>query len=313
MRKLLPLLFSVISLSALAQDEPVFSHYMFNSISFNPSYAGNKDNLQIQSNYRLQWIGLEGAPRTIQFSFDGPVYKKMSAGLDIVEDKIGNFSTTKIYSNYAYRISLNGNSRISFGLALGYENRRLNKGDGYIDPAYNSIDLSQNTFNARSGIYLSNNDFYIGISGTNLIENETYFNASKLKPQRNLYLTTGYLFKLSETTVFYPSVLYKDDFNNSSYFNFTGLIGYNSIIWAGISYRRGFELFSNNQSDFSNNTSQVLGLLVDFEINNQLRLGYNFDYSLSYLKNYESGSHELSVSYFFGSKKSKRMLNPRYL
>lgn len=304
----------LIAFRTFAQDEPIYSHYMFNSISFNPAFAGNKDNLQIQSTYRMQWIGLNGAPKTLQMNIDAPVYKKVSAGLDITQDRIGDFSTTKIYGSYAYRFSINSTSRISLGLATGLEMRKLIKDNANpsSDPVYNNINFDLNTFDLRAGLYFSNKDFYMGISSTSILPKANYLNA-KINPYRNYYVTAGYLMKVSDNMVLYPSILYKDDFNKNSSFNFTGMLGLKSTLWAGVSYKSGYSLFSKVDSKYANTTSNVIGVLFDVELNDQYRIGYNFDYSLSALNQIENGSHEFSLSYYFQSKKSNRMLNPRYL
>jgi len=303
----------IVCTKCFAQDEPVFSHYMFNSISFNPAYAGNKDNLQLQSSYRMQWAGIVGAPRTLQMNIDAPLIKKISIGLDLVQDKIGDFNTTKIYGNYAYRISINANSRISFGLATGLEMRSLaTNSKSVADPSFNTNNYNLNYFDMRAGIYYSNKDLYLGISSNSLLPKEININ-TKENAYRNYYFTTGYLFKLTDRTVIYPSLLYKDDFNKSSSFNFTGLVGYHSVFWAGLSYKTGFNVFSKIDSKYNNSLSKVIGVLFDLELNDQYRIGYNFDYSLSTLRQVDGGSHEFSLSYYFKSKKSNRMLNPRYL
>lgn len=314
MRKVVFLLLMLLSNKLYSQSDPIYSHYMFNSMSFNPAFTGNYDKLHLQTTYRMQWIGIDGAPRTLQASIDAPVYKQLSTGLEILQDKIGDFSTSKIYANVAYRIPINEKSRLSMGIAIGMEMLRFQKNEiTLLDPVFNNLDLNKNKLNARTGIHYSNSDFYIGISSTQLLPTENYFNNNNANPSRNYFVTTGYLLRLADEIVFYPSLLYKEDFNSASYVNFTGLFGYKSTVWAGVSYRNGFELFANTKNKYGNNTSQVLGLLVDYELSDLFRVGYNFDYSLSSLNQVEQGSHEFSLSYFLNSKKSTRMLNPRYL
>lgn len=314
MRKLLFLWMMLFSNTIYSQNEPVYSHYMFNSISFNPAFTGNYDKLHLQSTYRMQWLGIDGAPRTLQASVDAPIYKQMSAGIEVLQDKIGDFSNSKLYGNYAYRININDKSRVSFGLAMGLEIMQFQKTELInLDPIFNNTQLNSNRFNARAGVHYSNSNFYIGLSSTSLIQQENYFLKNKVLSNRNYFLTTGYLLKIAEELVIYPSLLYKEDFNNASYFNFTTMFGYKSTIWAGLSVRKGFDLFTNTNNSFGNNTSEVMGILIDYELNDLFRIGYNFDYSLSYLNQIENGSHEFSISYFLNSKKSIRMLNPRYL
>lgn len=314
MRKLLFLWMMLFSNTIYSQNEPVYSHYMFNSISFNPAFTGNYDKLHLQSTYRMQWLGIDGAPRTLQASVDARIYKQMSAGIEVLQDKIGDFSNSKLYGNYAYRININDKSRVSFGLAMGLEIMQFQKTELInLDPIFNNTQLNSNRFNARAGVHYSNSNFYIGLSSTSLIQQENYFLKNKVLSNRNYFLTTGYLLKIAEELVIYPSMLYKEDFNNASYFNFTTMFGYKSTIWAGLSVRKGFDLFTNTNNSFGNNTSEVMGILIDYELNDLFRIGYNFDYSLSYLNQIENGSHEFSISYFLNSKKSIRMLNPRYL
>ena len=108
MRYLYLLIFLCIRMLAMAQQEPVFSHYMFNSLSFNPAYAGNKDMLSLQTAYRIQWLGIEGAPRTLLLNADMPIKNnKMALGIDAYQDRVGDFSVTKFYTSYAYKIQLN--------------------------------------------------------------------------------------------------------------------------------------------------------------------------------------------------------------
>lgn len=314
MKKILFFCFILLSLETIAQDDPIYSHYMFNSIAFNPSYAGNKDRMHLQSTYRMQWVGIEGAPRTLLLNLDAPLFKNLSGGLDLTQDQIGDFSNTKIYGNYAYRFNINSNSRISLGLGTGIEIRQFNfKGDDNIDVAILNSNLNSNQFNVKAGAYYSTNQFYVGISSTSMLVYENIFQSNTKTPSRNYYLTSGYTFRIADNLVLYPSTLIKSDFNKYSSFNFTNLVGYKSIIWTGLSYRNGFDFFSNFNNEFKNPTSKVIGVLFDLELNDQFRIGYNFDYSLSELSNHENGSHEFSLSYYFESKKSTKMLNPRYL
>lgn len=317
MRYLFIIFFICIRMLAMAQQEPVFSHYMFNSLSFNPAYAGNKDMLNIQTAYRMQWVGIEGAPRTLQMNADMPLKNnKMAIGLDAYQDKVGDFSVSKFYGSYAYKIQLNSSLRASFGLAAGWENWNLDRNNisssGNVDPTLNVRNFNTNTFDVRAGTYVSNENFYIGISSSSLLENLSNINGTNAI-QRNYYLTAGYLYRISPTLVLYPSFLYRDDFSQGGNFNFTQLLGINSNIWVGLSYRNGMRLISNDQLKSNNSSSRVMSVLFDIELNDQFRIGYSYDYSLSILNQFENGSHEFNIAYYLSSKKSSRMLNPRYL
>ncbi len=315
MRVRIILFLLMICSKVYAQNEPIYSHYMFNSMSFNPAFSGNYDKLHLQSTYRMQWIGIEGAPRTLMSSIDAPIFNKMSAGLEVLQDNIGDFSNTTVYGNYAYRININESSRISFGLGLGIRMQRLGKDDiSQLDPIFNNLSYNQNAFNAKAGAHYSNNKFYFSISSTELIPSANFINSTGTKNKnQSLFISSGYSLRIADEFVIYPSILYRENFKNASYFNFTNLVGYKSTLWFGLSYRQGFYLFNEYTKIDKNDFSKVIGFLFDYELNDMFRFGYNYDFSLSNNQSLGNGSHELSVSYFLNSKKSTRMLNPRYL
>lgn len=314
MRVRVLLLLLIVFSKVYAQNEPIYSHYMFNSMSFNPAFAGNYDKLHLQTSYRLQWLGIEGAPRTIMSSIDAPIFNKMSAGLEILQDNIGDFSNTSVYGNYAYRININEASRISLGLGIGIRMQRLGKDNiSMLDPIFNNLNYNQNDFNAKAGIHYSNNKFYFSVSSTELLPSSNYINSEVKNKNQSVFISSGYSLKIADEFVFYPSILYRENFKNASYFNFTSLVGYKSTLWLGLSYRQGFYLFNEYTKVNKNDFSKVIGLLFDYELNDLFRVGYNFDFNIANNQSLGNSSHELSLSYFLNSKKSTRMLNPRYL
>jgi len=62
-----------VSYQTFAQQEAMFSQYMFNILAINPAYAGSRDVLSLTTLGRYQWVGVEGAPKTFTFSIDSPI------------------------------------------------------------------------------------------------------------------------------------------------------------------------------------------------------------------------------------------------
>ena len=73
---LLGCLLILASLDVRGQQEPMFTQYMFNTVAVNPAYAGTRNTLNLTSLSRLQWLGLEGSPKTYSVALHTPINKK---------------------------------------------------------------------------------------------------------------------------------------------------------------------------------------------------------------------------------------------
>ena len=107
----------------IAQQDAMFTKYMFNTLVYNPAYAGSYEYLSINALHRGQWWGIDGAPTTQSLSVHTPVSERVGLGLSLVNDKIGPTGSTQINAVYAYRIPI-GPGKLSIGLQAGVFQRR---------------------------------------------------------------------------------------------------------------------------------------------------------------------------------------------
>ena len=114
--------FIAISFSSLAQQDPQFTHYMYNTIAVNPGYTGSRGHLSVFGLHRSQWVGLEGAPRTQSFSLHSPFGENVGLGLSVVNDELGPSSEFFVDGNFSYTLRFNKNRRLSFGIKGGVRN-----------------------------------------------------------------------------------------------------------------------------------------------------------------------------------------------
>ena len=91
---------------AVAQQDPQYTQYMYNTINVNPAYAGSRDATSIFGIYRAQWVGLDGAPVTSTASINAPVGKKVGMGLSFVNDKIGPMDENAISVDVSYTVDI---------------------------------------------------------------------------------------------------------------------------------------------------------------------------------------------------------------
>lgn len=302
-----------------AQQDAQQSQYMFNGIYINPAYAGYKENLNLHSFYRSQWTGITGAPVSMSLAVDASANDgNVGLALQISNDKLGAQTNLSAYANYAYRLRLNGDgsSRLAFGLGIGVMQLGIN---GNLlnpnDPEPNQPTGTQSFIvpDGRIGVYFSNNKLYAGLSADNLVSQYANFKDHTYiaQPKPHYYFTAGMLFDITEDVKIKPSVLLKDDRAGPTSLDANAFLMFGEKLWIGGSYRTGVKLYSKSylQTDLSNSNSAVAAIEL-FPVEN-LRIGYAYDLSIGPLQGYSGSTHEISIGYYFKTRKS-RMLTPRY-
>ena len=320
---ILLLLMPAFLMRAGAQQTIQFSQYVFNGLAVNPAYAGYKDDLTLNLSSRLQWVGINGAPKTGTASFDGlmnDVTKNAGLGLIATFDHLGPESITSVYANYAYRLRLDelDTRRLCFGIAFGAMQYSLNSSefnatDGG-DASIGTGTISKLTPDFRFGIYYYSPSVYVGASVFNLLAqpiNSLLDHTPLLQPQRTVYLTAGAMLPLSEFMDIKPSFMIKEDFKAPANLDFAAFLIFNKRVWLGSSYQTGFVSFNKKNLQSNLNETDAISSIVQFYINDHFRIGYSFDFTLSKLAGNQSGSHELSLSISFPRKKP-RVVSPRY-
>lgn len=299
------LLMTAAATASYAQQEAMYSQYMFNTLAINPAYAGSRNLTSATLLYRSQWVGIPGAPKTATFTIDAPINdKKIGLGLQVFSDKIGIVNTAGAFASYAYRIRMDKGT-LSFGLQGGASQYRadfasvpLNTG-GEFDPAFQQ-NVNKVLMNFGAGIYYNSDRFYMGLSSPQLLNNKlTDFNVESDNSFRgqalHLFLATGYVFPLGEDFNLKPSVLVKGVRGAPIEADFNATLWIKDVIAVGGQYR----------------TKADIAALVEFQVSPQIRLGYSYDRSVTKLVNFNSGSHEIMLRYEFGFEKGK-ILSPRY-
>ena len=126
MAKKIYILFTIIWFAqqgnCFAQQDAQYSQYMFNTLVLNPAYAGSRNVMSITALGRMQWIGIDGAPKTQSVTIDAPINKqKMGIGISFFNDKVGTEKRTAIYIPFSYRLMLK-KGVLSFGIQAGAMN-----------------------------------------------------------------------------------------------------------------------------------------------------------------------------------------------
>ncbi|HNR41584.1 MAG TPA: type IX secretion system membrane protein PorP/SprF [Bacteroidales bacterium] len=285
----------LIPLSLSGQLTPVTNHYVLNPLTINPAYAGNRGVVNIAAFYRRQWVGIKGAPETASFTVDGLfANEKLGLGLIAITDKIGVTKETQFNTNYAYKIEMD-KGVLSLGLGAGILITNTAWSDLVVlDPGDEYYLADSKVFavpNFSFGSYYSNNKFFAGLSIPKLVGQRFDFEKNKYVLRNNFkeyvyLLNTGYLFDLSPRVKFLPSTLVALSINNKILYDLNAHFRVMDRLWLGASYR-------NNRS--------VTGMF-QFQLTNQLKFAYTYDYDFNKLRTFSSGSHEVMLRFEFRYK-----------
>lgn len=285
----------LIPLSVSGQLIPATNQYVLNPLAINPAYAGNRGVMNIAAFYRKQWVGIKGAPETVSLTLDAPVsHDKLGLGLMLVNDKIGVTKETQVNTNYAFRIAL-GKGTLSLGLGAGILMTNtawsklvvLDQTDEYF-----LIDSKVFTVpNFSFGTYYSNNNFFAGLSIPKLVGQKFNFDKNKYILKNNFsnyvyMLNAGYLFDLSQKVKFLPSALVSISPGEKVTYDINALFRIMDRFWIGSSYR----------------SSKAVTGLIQFQVTNQLKFAYSYDFDFNKLRTFSSGSHEIMLRYEFRYK-----------
>ena len=79
-----------MSLEVCSQQDSQYTQYIYNTMSVNSAYTGQRDVLSYSGLYRTQWVGIDGAPKTLTFGIHSPLKNEnLGMGISIVSDQLG--------------------------------------------------------------------------------------------------------------------------------------------------------------------------------------------------------------------------------
>ena len=289
-----------------AQQQPMYTQYMFNGLVLNPAYAGSHETFTATAMLRKQWVGIEGAPETQTFSAHSPLDglknrrrpgSPVSLGLILFHDRVAITDQTGLLASYAYRLLLKNGSSLSFGLQGGFSQLRIRYSELELDdPAFSGGDITQWQPDFGAGIYYQSERFYAGLSSPQMLHSKSYVNGTTLSMAPHYFLSTGYVFDATTTVKIKPSILIKSLSGAVFQYDLNCNIFLNEVLNLGISWR----------------SFESVGTMIQFQFHTRFSLGYAYDIPYgSEVSAMSSGSHEIMVNYRV-PKKKVRIINPRF-
>ncbi len=300
MKTILTIICAFILQSMYSQQDSQYTQYMYNTPLVNPAYAGSRETITAFLLHRNQWVGLDGAPVTNNFSINMPVGdSNFGIGLNFVNDKIGPVSENEISADLAYFIQVSENFKLSLGLkgTANLFQLDVNKLRIYdpADPQFQNVDTEFSP-NVGAGLYLFSDKTYFGLSVPNFFESYRYNdnNVEITKEKMHFYFIAGHVFTLSPNIDFKPAVLSKIVEGAPLQADVTANFLFFDKLTLGAAYR----------------WDASVSALAGFQISDSWFIGYGYDLETTKLSNYNSGSHEIFLRYEFFNR--SRVSAPRF-
>lgn len=299
MKKAIILAFCGFSSLLYGQQIGLNSQYLFNPISFNPGAAGSNDYVSIHANVRQQWVGFKGAPSTQNITSHGYLGKNMGMGGSVYNEITGPSRKTGFQIMGAYRLKLSSDRAHMLGMGLGLsmtqhiiDESRLTT---YLpdDPAVLKGFNNKMIPDANIGFYYTYKDKgFAGISARNLLQTDIDvfdYDIRVVNPMvRNYYVYGGYNFSLPKKWSLTPTAMFRMIDALAMSFDGSLIANYNNMVWFGGSYR------------YQDAAVAMAGIQFGM-----FKFGYSYDFTLSDIKNYSAGSHEVFLELqIFGKDKS---------
>ena len=291
MKKILFLIsFFFYFIDTSAQQDPEYTHYMYNMSVVNPAYAtGTAAMLNTGALYRTQWVGAVGSPKTFTFFGHTALSNKIEVGMSLISDDIGDGAKKEnnFYADFAYILELGGNNKLSFGMKAGFTSLQTNfngfrfeSGDITTDLAF-SQNVNTTIPNIGAGAYYFTDKYYVGLSVPNLINSkhieEKEGISSYGSEEIHAFLTAGYVFQINDSFKLKPAFMSKFVVGSPISLDVSANVLYNNKFELGIAYRL--------EDSFS--------ALMNINVTPNFRVGYAYDYTTSNLGQFNSGTHEI--------------------
>ena len=287
MKTILTIICAFILQSMYSQQDSQYTQYMYNTPLVNPAYAGSRETITAFLLHRNQWVGLDGAPVTNNFSINMPVGdSNFGVGLNFVNDKIGPVSENEISADLAYFIQVSENYKLSLGLKGTANLFQLDVNKLRIfdpsDPQFQNVDTEFSP-NVGAGLYLFSDKTYFGLSIPNFFESYRYNdnNVEITKEKMHFYFIAGHVFTISPNIDFKPAVLSKIVEGAPLQADVTANFLFFDKLTLGAAYR----------------WDASVSALAGFQISDSWFIGYGYDLETTKLANYNSGSHEIFLRY----------------
>jgi type IX secretion system PorP/SprF family membrane protein len=282
------------------QQFPFMDSYYLNPFNFSPAYAGITNSKTLFMDYRSDWSGIEGGPKTYQLSYSDKFKNRVGLGVRFIYDKADIFKQTLILGTYTYEAKIRNDHNLNFGLSTGLYRNIIDLSKYFNDPGYvEDIALIYGQQNSIIKLVTDISVLYrykkteAGILFSNLMFGTVQYHNSEMtyKPFRNYLLHAAYMLNLDDKWSVKPIVIFRGGQNVPIQFEISQTLTWNSSLWLTTLFR----------------TNGILGLGIGGKIYKGVLINYSYDINNNLTGTVPLntfGSHQLTLGIqIFNNKK----------
>jgi type IX secretion system PorP/SprF family membrane protein len=276
---------------SVAQQFPFWSQYRSAYFLLNPAVAGTRKKIDARLNYRNQWVGFDGAPKTMSLGIHTKFYKKdvLGAGVYVFKDEIGPFELLNVGGAFAYHAKFD-DAKLSIGASGNLQTQRYLttkvttqfRQDPAVDYAFND---AVKKVNVSAGVLYYNDRFYIGLAGNNIIQPQFEYYKNDTTKKAIYKQVAHFNFALGYNWSFDDMLIWENSFIAAVVPNMPLLADYTLRLHIKEQFILGLGYRFKTAAVFQ----------AGYTFNNTYQITYSYDVSTTRLQTTNRGTHEIKL------------------
>lgn len=271
----------------LTAQEPIYGLYWQNPFLYNPAYTGAEHQVVSALTYRRQWLGVEGAPQSINFGLHSPVGKSLAAGLNVQQQQASQFIQQAARLSLAYEFSITEDTYLRAALAGNMLQQQINTDNATAEQLQylsdNQLDRSGAKLQWQAGVYLLHHDWLevgfslLNLTGQNLGKDEGG------QPTDNFFASARVRRPLGSKLEISPGLVVQKFRAGELRTEASALLYWNRKGWLGGGYRLDAGPL----------------MLFGLKLSDNFVLGYAYEFNAQLNQAFGQDTHEVQVKYTF--------------
>jgi type IX secretion system PorP/SprF family membrane protein len=284
----------------VAQDIPLFSQKLTNSFIYNPALAGHSFG-SLTYSFKQNYSGVEDSPQNHLLSIHTPIANhRFGIGANVYEERVTFLHNTYASGAFAYHLSLNKLTTLSFGVSAELNSLRSNGNPNFIgnreDEELERLRNGIRDYDFSFGAHFQNRYLKIGVASNRLAASWIKDDAQNILSGYYSAFAQALLPLRNKEDLLEPYIAYRKFSDVSSILDMGIYYTYNNKITAGAAFR----------------SKSVLSATLAFRLSEHLLLGYSREMITGNVAGFVGAANEFTIRLDFRSNDYKKRFRADY-